>query len=131
MSLKIILTSVCLCSLTALCLQGVVLRASPTELGVHAGQSAAPLCPAGFSVPHLCQPWSQHLSLLPLPCTFLHNSGLDYTPNLVQEWWKVQSSKGDNGLFQLESPSRGLGKVYVALTTAATGCQRPLEQTIF
>lgn len=35
MSLKIILTSVCLCSLAALCLQGVVPRVSPTALGVH------------------------------------------------------------------------------------------------
>lgn len=103
----------------------------PQQHWVCTGQSAAPLCPAGFSVPHLCQPWPQLLSLPPLPCTFLHNSDLDYATKLVQGWQKVQSSKGDSGLYQLRSPSRGLRKIYVALAAAATGCQRPLEQMIF
>lgn len=123
MSLKIILTSVCLCSLAALCLQGVVPRASATALGVHRAKCCCsePIC---LQCPTPLPALVTAFVFAALPCTFLRNSDLDYTPNLVQEWWKVQSSKEDNGLFQLESSSRGLGKIYIALGTAATGWQR-------
>lgn len=44
------------------------------------------LCAQLASVSHTHTKDKWHLSLLPLPCTFLHDSDLDYTTDLVQEW---------------------------------------------
>lgn len=80
MSLKIILTPACFCSLAALCLQGVEPPcACPTALGVHRAKccSSAPSWPV--SLPAL-------VTAFVFVATYHHNSDLDYTTNLVQEW---------------------------------------------
>lgn len=121
MSLKIILTSVCFCSLAALCLQGVEPPcACATALGVH----RAKCCSSAPSWPQCpCQPWSQLLSLLPLTIT-------------IQTWTTqlISCRSGRNAVIQREQWSVPAGepkqKVYAAWVTAATGCQRPLDQRI-